>query len=79
MLKTGNAFQSQTYQNWRLVLPAKEIETTPLITDKRIVVMEAKSNKVHNIEKAVAKYCQPKGYAVILNAGETFNSDSALE
>jgi len=36
-------------------------------------------NKVQNIEKAVAKHCPHRGYAVILNKGENFNSITALE
>lgn len=31
--------------------------------------MQAKSNKVHNIEHAAIKQCNNKGYAVLLNYG----------
>ena len=41
--------------------------------------MRVLSNRVHNIEKAVAKYCPHKGYAVLLNKGEKFVSATALK
>ena len=41
--------------------------------------MKEFSNRVHNIEKAVAKYCPHKGYAVLLNKGDRFVSATALE
>ena len=40
--------------------------------------MKNRSNKVHNIEKAVAKHCPHKGYAVVLSRGEKFSSNTAL-
>ena len=41
--------------------------------------MKALSNRVHNIEKTVAKYCPHKGYAVLLNKADRFVSATALE
>ena len=34
---------------------------------------------MHNIEKAVAKHCPSKDYAVLLNKGERFESALALQ
>ena len=34
---------------------------------------------MQNIEKAVAKYCPKRGYAILLNKGENFNSITDLE
>lgn len=43
-----------------------------------MTVMQAKSTKVHNIEKALTNHCPHRGFAVILNYGETFKNRSAL-
>ena len=40
--------------------------------------MRAYSNRVHNIEITVAKYCPHKGYAVLLNKEDKFVSVDAL-
>ena len=40
--------------------------------------MQGQSNKVHNIERGVARHCQPKAFAVLLNKDENFNSPTAL-
>ena len=34
---------------------------------------------MQNIEKSVAKYCPKRGYAILLNKGENFNSITDLE
>ena len=36
-------------------------------------------NEVRNIEIAVTKHCENKGYAVMLHYGDKFNSPKALE
>ena len=43
------------------------------------MVIQNGTNKVHNIERAVARHCPHKGYAVLLNKGENFNSILALK
>jgi len=48
------------------------------VESQKVKVLTGKSNKVHNIEKACSKHCNPKGYAVLLNFGENFNSVLAL-
>lgn len=59
-------------------MPAADIKNAPQFSDYRITVMEAKSTKVHNIEKAVTKHCPHLGYAVVLNFNENFENLSAL-
>ena len=34
---------------------------------------------MHNIEKAVTRHCPHRGYAIVLNKGENFNSLEALK
>ena len=66
------AFDEQTFKNWKLYLPAINHNGDPEEIKKNIWKMKALSNQVHNIEKAVAKYCPHKGYAVLLNKGDRF-------
>ena len=71
---TRNIFQKQTYQNWKLVIPSLD----PLVEElqvKHAKIFNGKFNTVHNIEKASTKHCDPKGFAILLNYGEFFNSE----
>ena len=71
------AFDNQTYQNWKLVLPSTD--TTHKTNSERVILMPAYSTKVHNIEQACTRNCHPKGYAVLLNYNDRFNSPTALQ
>ena len=70
---------SQTFTNWKLYFPAVEHQGDPKEIKRNVFKMKALSNRVHKIEKAVAKYCPHKGYAVLLNKGDIFVSAIALE
>ena len=72
VVEAMTAFDGQTFKNWKLYLPAINHNDDPKEIKKNIWKMKALSNKVHNIEKAVAKYCPRKGYAVLLNKGDRF-------
>jgi len=74
-----NAFSKQTYQNWKLILPADYELTDTNSKSSKVQLMAGRSTKVHNIEQACTKHCDPKGYAVLFNFGDTFNSPKALE
>ena len=41
--------------------------------------MKSGTNKVHNMERAVTRHCPHRGYAILLNKGENFNSLEALK
>ena len=74
-----STIKSQTFTDWKLYFPATDYEGEPKEVRRNIFKMKALSNKVHNIEKAVAKYCPHKGYAFLLNKGDMFVSAIALE
>ena len=77
--ETMTAFDKQTFTNWKLFLPAIDHnKDEPKQIKRDIYTMRAYSNRVHNIEKTVAKYCPHKGYAVLLNKGDKFVSVDAL-
>ena len=76
--KTASAFDNQTFTNWKLILPTEDEESAPRIDNEKVEVMKSGTNKVHNIERGVTRYCHHKGYAIILNKGENFNSTLAL-
>ena len=61
-----------------MVVPTTEQNPKNFSGNNTITVFENKSNKLHNIEKGVAKYCPPTGYAILLNKGEVFNSATAF-
>jgi hypothetical protein len=47
--RAASAYAKQTYQNWKLVLPAKELDSAPAVTDPRVLVVAGKGNEVRNI------------------------------
>lgn len=75
----SQAYHSQTFKNWKLVVFAKNIEESSQLQNKNIYIVQSRYNRVHNIEKAATKYCNTKSYAVLLNYGEMFNDNKALE
>ena len=74
-----DAFDGQTFRDWRLYLPLRGFEGEPQELKPRVFKMRARSNRVHNTEKAVAAYCPHRSYAVLLNKGDSFPSAKALE
>lgn len=38
-MHTSTLFKEQTYTNWKLIMPAKDIKNAPLFEDFRIKVM----------------------------------------
>ena len=59
------------------MLPSLEpVEEQP--ANPKVKIVNGNTNKLHNIEKACTRHCNPKGYAVLLNFGENFNSVEAL-
>ena len=73
----ASSFQEQTYHNWRLVLFAKDevVEAGR----ENVEVVKSSGNEVRNIEVAVTRHCDHKGYAVVLHQGDRFSSPKALE
>lgn len=44
-----------------------------------MTVLPTTGNKGHNIEQAITKHCPHRGFAILLNKGERFNSSDAFE
>ena len=72
-----HSYREQTFQNWRLVLFAKD--KIPQVNQEKVRVLESRRNQVRNIELAVTKVCDSKGYAVLLHFGDRFNSPTVLQ
>ena len=77
--ETTANINSQTFTKWKLYFPAAGHQGEPKEVRKNVFKMRVLSNRVHNIEKTVAKYCPHKGYAVLLNKGDRFVSATTLE
>ena len=55
--EVSSAFDNQTFKNWKMVLPARDLDRDPVFDNNKITMMKSGMNKVHNIEKGVARYC----------------------
>ena len=75
--KVASSLDKQTFKDWKFVIPTPDPDAVKT-DNKKIIIMKNRSNKVHNIEKGAAYYCPHNSYGVLLNRGETFNSDKAL-
>ena len=53
--ETSSAFDNQTFKNWKMILPAENLDKDPSVSDDKIRVIKNGKNKVHNIEKGVAR------------------------
>ena len=49
------------------------------VSRENVKVVKSSGNEVRNIEVAVTKHCNNKGYAVMLHYGDKFNSPKALD
>jgi hypothetical protein len=72
-----HSYRDQTYHNWRMVLFAQD--SIPQVSQERVQVLQGRHNQVRNIELAVTKVCDSKGYAVLLHFGDRFNGPKVLE
>ncbi len=73
--------QKQTYQNWTAVFFTQD-QSSNLKAEQgegRLKVLSSSGNKGKNIEKAVAKHCEHRAFALLLNKGEKFSNQTALE
>jgi hypothetical protein len=60
---------NQSFKAWKQIMFIKNMETTPKATDSRHVYLRSSGQTVRNIEIAVTKHCDVKGYAVLLRMG----------
>jgi hypothetical protein len=47
---------------------AKDITAINFKNNNKIMVLQSSNNQIRNIEIALTKHCDPKGYAVLLNS-----------
>ena len=73
----ASSFQEQTYHNWKLVLFARKEVVE--VSRENVDVVKSSGNEVRNVEMAVTRHCNNKGYAVMLHHGDKFSSPKALE
>ena len=52
---TSSAFDHQTFKNWKMILPAENLDKDPSVSNNKITIIKNGKNKVHNIEKGVAR------------------------
>ena len=77
ILEMASSYQEQNYHNWMLVLFAADEVVE--VSRENVKVVKSSGNEVRNIEIAVTKRCDPKGYAVMLHYGDRFSSPKALD
>jgi hypothetical protein len=71
--------RKQGYEDWKAVYFVKGDEDAAKgHSDAKAVLVKDRGNKGHNIEQALTKHCPHRGFALLLNKGEIFNSSTAL-
>lgn len=71
--------QEQRYDHWKMVVFAREGDDAGGIAgSEKVRVVKGEGSQLRNIEVAVTRVCNPKGYAVLLNHGESFSNELVL-
>lgn len=78
MPSAANLYRKETYNNWTLILFAKNLTEVKQPNSTRVQVLQSKFNPVRNIEWATTKVCSAGGYALLLRFGEQFSRSESL-